>query len=372
MSEPAADVISTQTWQAIGDGPDGGWDDSGVTVDSGPLTRGPARRDFGDPALSGGSWDRAPVSPGPGPALTGPIPGGPAANGHPETDDDTMQVRAIPSRGAAAASRIAGGTVTAPPRAPGRGPGTRGRTRSRPGTGRTRGLVAAGLAVAVLGGGLAYFLLGRHGHSASPSTSPQAATVSPKPTSDPGPPASLGQWGYIASRLTDPVPLSLSELFPARFADAGLNYSMTTDKARVHCNLAVAGSQLQSAVGTGCTQAMIASYLSSQQVMGTIGVLNLSTAVSATNAGKATGPSEFVAQLPGPSGPTKNLTRGTGIEAAEVKGHYLILVWAELASLKAPTTAAQKQEVQAFISVLIQKTANVSLASREVTGKPAT
>lgn len=373
VSEPAADVISTQTWQAIGDGPDGGWNDRGVTVDSGPQTRVPGRPEFGDRAMSGrGSRDRALVSPEPGPVLTGPVPPGPAANGHPENDDDTMQVRAVPGRGPATASRIAGSTVTAPPRAPGRGPGTRGRARSRPRPGRARGVVAGALAVAVLGGGLAYLLLSRHGHSPSPSTSPQAATVSPKPTSDPGPPASLGPWGYIASRVTDPVPLSLGELFPARFANAGVNYDMAVDKARVHCNLAVSGTQLQSAVGTACTQAMSASYLSSQQVMGTIGVLNLATAASAATAGKATGPSEFVTQLPGPSGPTKNLTRGTGIEAAEVKGHYLILVWAELASLKAPTTAAQKQEVQAFISVLIQKTANVSLASREVTGRPAT
>jgi hypothetical protein len=147
---------------------------------------------------------------------------------------------------------------------------------------------------------------------------------------------------------------------------------MTVDKERVHCNLAVVGSQLQSAVGQAdCTQAMIASYLSSnQQLMGTIGVLNLNTTAGAENAGKAAGPSEFVAQLPGPSGPTKNLASGTGIEAADVQGHYLVLVWAEFASLKAPATAAQKQEIQSFISLLIQKTANVSLASREVTGKP--
>ena len=226
--------------------------------------------------------------------------------------------------------------------------------------------------MAVIAAGAAYEFVFRHGHTTTPSTSPQAATL--RPTASAGPPPSLGPWGYIASRTTDPVPLSLGELFPAQFTSGGMTYSMTVDKARIHCNLAVVGSQLQSAVGQAdCNQAMIASYLSgNQQLMGTIGVLNLSTAAGAESAGKAAGPAEFVAQLPGPAGPTKNLTRGTGIEAADVQGHYLVLVWAEFANLKAPTTPAQKQEIQAFISLLIQKTANVSLASREVTGKPAT
>jgi hypothetical protein len=169
------------------------------------------------------------------------------------------------------------------------------------------------------------------------------------------------------------VPLSLGELFPANFAAGGLTYSMTVDKSRVYCNLALVGSQLQSAaLQAGCNQAMIASYLSSdQKMMGTIGVLNLSTAAGSESTGKAAGASETIAQLPGPSGPTAKLTQGTGVEAAEVKGHYLVLVWAEFASLQAPSTTAQQQQLQSFISLLMQKTANVSLASREVTGKPA-
>jgi hypothetical protein len=314
----------------------------------------------------------------PGARAPGPAPDGHDApgQGYPELDDDTLQVRAVPGNAAlkagAGPGRTAGGPVTRPPRGPGRGQGTRGRARPRGPRWRARALVAGGVAVAVIAAGAAYEFVFRHGHSGTPSTSDQAATLR-TPTAA-GPPPSLGPWGYIASRTTDPIPLTLSELFPAQFASGGLTYSMTVDKSRVHCNLAVIGSQLQSAVGQAdCTQAMIASYLSSnQQLMGTIGVLNLSTAAGAESAGKATGPSEFVAQLPGPTGPTKNLASGTGIEAADVQGHYLVLVWAELASLKAPSTAAQKQEIQSFISLLIQKTANVSLASRQVTGKPAT
>jgi hypothetical protein len=289
-------------------------------------------------------------------------------------DDDTLQVRAVPGTAAlkagARAERTAGGAVTRPPRAAGRRQGTRGRARPRRSRWRARALVAGGVVVAVIAAGAAYEFVFRPGPSTTSPTSPQAATLRPAATA--GPPPSLGPWGYIASRTTDPMPLTLGELFPAQFASGGLTYAMTVDKERVHCNLALVGSQLQSAVGQAdCTQAMIASYLSSnQQLMGTIGVLNLSTAAGAESAAKAAGPSEFVAQLPGPSGPTKSLASGTGIEAADVQGHYLVLVWAEFANLKAPTTAAQKQEIQSFISLLIQKTANVSLASREVTGKP--
>ena len=71
------------------------------------------------------------------------------------------------------------------------------------------------------------------------------------------------------------------------------------------------------------------------------------------------------------TGPTRNLTKGNGFEAAEVKGHYLVLVWAEFANLRAPRTAAQKAGLESFINLLLQQTANVSLASREVTGTPA-
>jgi hypothetical protein len=152
----------------------------------------------------------------------------------------------------------------------------------------------------------------------------------------------------------------------------GVAFSRTAEKAGKHCSSAVLGSQLKSAVSAAsCTQVMRASYLTrSKKLMGTIGVLNLKTARLAGRAGKATGPSQFIAQLRGAKGPTRNLTKGTGIEEAEVKGHYLILIWAEFASLHAPKTRAQKQKLVLFCSHLIKNTANVSLSLRLVTGKP--
>jgi hypothetical protein len=177
---------------------------------------------------------------------------------------------------------------------------------------------------------------------------------------------------HITSRTSDPVPLTLAELFPAQFSDAGITYTRTVQKARTHCAQALIGSALTSAVShAGCTQVMRASYLSSNKLMGTIGVLNLSTFAAAKKAGKAAGTADFIAQLPAARGPTKRLTKGTGVEAAEVKGHYLVLVWAEFANLRAPKSLAQRRELEAFISALIQKTANVSLAARMVTGRPA-
>ena len=234
-------------------------------------------------------------------------------------------------------------------------------------------LVACGLALIVVAGA-AYFLLTRGHKSPAPAADSQHTTgarSSPSaPSASPSP--SLGPWGHIESRALDPVPLTLTELFPASFSDGGVSYVSTAQKAKVRCPGALAGSQLITAVShAGCTQAMRASYLSSDnQLMGTIGVLNLITAAAAEKAGKAAGPSEFIAQLPGASGPTKNLTKGTGFEAAEVKGHYLVLVWAEFVDLHAPKSPAQRSQLEDFISLLMQKTANVSLATRQVTGSP--
>jgi hypothetical protein len=225
-----------------------------------------------------------------------------------------------------------------------------------------------------VGAGAGYFLLaGRHQQGPTAALHPARPKPSPKGAS-PNPPPSLGIWGHIASRASDPLPLTLTELFPARFADGGIAYTRTVQKARGHCSEALIGSALPSAVShAGCTQVMRASYLSSgNKMMGTVGVLNLTTAAAAEKAGKAAGPAEFIAQLPAATGPTKRLTKGTGIEAAEVKGHYLVLVWAEFANLRPPKSAAQRRELEAFISVLIQKTANVGLANRMVTGRPAT
>ncbi|HEY4849483.1 MAG TPA: hypothetical protein VII22_01740 [Streptosporangiaceae bacterium] len=191
-----------------------------------------------------------------------------------------------------------------------------------------------------------------------------AASSSPTP--------SLGPWKHITTRSEDSVPLTLTELFPAQFSSGGTSGSRTIDQAGRDCPAAVLGTGLQSAVGkAGCTQVMRASYLTTdQKIMGTIGVLNLVNDTAAQRAGQATGSAEFIDQLPAAHGPTHNLAKGTGLEEAVYKGHYLILIWAEFSNLHTPTTAAQRAELKTFSDNLVSGTANVSLTSRMVIGKP--
>jgi hypothetical protein len=103
--------------------------------------------------------------------------------------------------------------------------------------------------------------------------------------------------------------------------------------------------------------------------MGTIGVFNLRTAAAARTAARSAGPGSFVAQLKAKHGPTSKIGTGLGIEEAAAKGHYLILIWAELTSLKKPNPA-QQSTLEQFMTSLLDKTANVSLTDRMLSGSP--
>jgi len=396
VSEPAADVTSTQAWETVDSAPSAShwpdpdttgerWPDAGEGQDHVPpgaaLAAGPA-----GPVLAGPAEDHPDGWADPHwPAMGEAAPfrrAGHAGPGLPGHDAAGPGLRAAPGPGGPGQRATTGtgqhpagpGTVPGPaPRGPGRG--TRGRTRPRGRKRRARALLACALGLAVVAGGTYIWFSRDHKPPAAAAASQQtAASARPTPTDpSPSPSPSLGPWGHIGSRALDPAALTLAELFPARFTGGSTSYARTVQKAKTHCAAALMGSQLVSAVSqAGCTQAMRASYLSADhKLMGTIGVLNLTTAAAAQKAGKASGPSDFIAQLPAASGPTRNLTKGNGFEAAEVKGHYLVLVWAEFANLRAPRTAAQKTELESFISLLFQQTANVSLASREITGTPA-
>ena len=74
-------------------------------------------------------------------------------------------------------------------------------------------------------------------------------------------------------------------------------------------------------------------------MMGTVGVVNLISSSAAQKAGQVTGPQEIIAPLTGKKGATSKLGSGTGVVQAEIKGHYLILMWAEFTSLKSPSTS---------------------------------
>ncbi len=394
VSDPAADATATQAWETVGHAPAAShWPDLGTTGERWPDPAGRPPAAAFDAGLAGpalaGPDQGGPVLAGPdqaGPDLAGPGEGGPDGWDDPRWPGTSEPQEALRGRAGDTAAGLADLATTRPgQRAPagagraaaGRGRGTRGRTRPRGRKRPARTLLVCVLALAVvIGATYFWFSRGHNNPSDDAAISQQtAASTRPSPTDPaPSPSPSLGPWGHIQSRALDPVPLTLAELFPAQFAGGGTSYVKTVQKAKTHCAAALMGSQLIAAVGRAdCTQAMRASYLSADhKLMGTIGVLNLVTAAAAEKAGKVAGPAEFIAQLPGGTGPTRNLTKGTGFEAAEVKGHYLVLVWVEFADLRGPRSAAQKTELDSFISLLFQDTANVSLATREVTGSPPT
>jgi hypothetical protein len=195
------------------------------------------------------------------------------------------------------------------------------------------------------------------------------------PTNVPGSPGfdpALGKWQHIGSRTQDPEPLTLQQLFPPQFELNGSSYVRTAAGVTKDCALAVFGSDLQAALQAGhCTQVLRASYISGNgTMMGTVGVANLTSSNAAQKAGQVTGPQEIIAPLAAQKGPTSKLGNGTGVVQAEIKGHYLILMWAEFTSLKSPSTAAQRQQLEQFATNLVNGSANINLSTRMLTGKP--
>lgn len=426
VSDPAADVTSTQTWQAVGDGRA-----TGVWTAPAKPGAGPGRRAAGPPAppdTANGAGASAPGAPGatlpsgtrlPGPRAVPPADRAGAAGG-PGTGGTGTSGTATAELAAGLAGTSAPGTGAPGMGAPGTGaPGdTRPRGRSRSGAhttpsvvvrgrgpdgatgpratrsrsqrtaasaadvpqarpGKTRGSrapsVRLAIAVALIlvvaaAGTLAYSVL-HSGAKPKPSaasspTTPASASASPSPT--------LGPYGLIGTRSADPKPLTTAQLFPVSFTLASKAVTLTASKLSRSCSSALTGSAIESAAqSAGCDQAARATYLSvSQGLMGTIGVLNLSTAKGATKVARSASASDYISQLKAAHGLTRKIGGGTGIEEAAAKGHYLILIWAEFTSLRRPKTAAERTEVENFMTELLQNTANVSLTTRMLTGTP--
>jgi hypothetical protein len=99
-------------------------------------------------------------------------------------------------------------------------------------------------------------------------------------------------------------------------------------------------------------------------------VFNFANSTVASNAALHSGQSAFVAPAVSKNGVTSRIGQGTGLEEAVVKGHYLVLVWAEKIDLAAPRTTYQRQRLTAFMNTLIQQTVNGALSYRMVEGKP--
>jgi len=183
---------------------------------------------------------------------------------------------------------------------------------------------------------------------------------------------SLGKWQHIGTRAEDPQPLTIAGLYPPQFVLEGRSYVRTAASVTKNCSMAVLGPDLQAALQSGhCTQVLRASYLSGDgTMMGTVGVVNLISSSAAQKAGQVTGPDEIIAPLTGQKGPTRKLGQGTGVVQAEIKGHYLILIWAEFSSLKSPSGQAQRQALEQFAASLVTGSANIDLSTRMLHGKP--
>jgi hypothetical protein len=222
-------------------------------------------------------------------------------------------------------------------------------------------------AVVVIGGGIAGFkYLYEHRVNAPVSPTLRLPTTVP---SNPDYIKALGKWQHIGARSEDPKPPTIDQLFPPQFELNGSSFVRTAANLTTTCSLAVYGANLQAALQNGdCSQVLRASYVSGT-MMGTIGVINLESASAAAKAGKVTGPKEIIAPLAASKGVTSKLGTGTGVVQAEVKGHYLILMWAEFTDLKSPTTSAQRQELEQFATNLVLGSANINLSTRMLTGK---
>lgn len=239
-------------------------------------------------------------------------------------------------------------------------------------------LSAAAVIIVGIGGTAAYTFILKHKAPASNS----ALSTGPLPSTGSTSAATqacvkqLGPYCHIEARAGDPVPLTLAELFPPAFLNESDHISFTrlATKLDKTCSNAVIGQDLISALKSDkCTQALRASYASDNNtIMGTIGVFNLDTTNEAHHAGKLVGGNDFVAPLSTSKGIGSKLSSGTGVVEAEYKGHYLLLIWAEFATGKAPKTPAQDRQLAQFETDLVAGTANPALSERMVNGSPTT
>jgi hypothetical protein len=389
ISDPSADATTTQTWAAIDDS--GAWSPPPLARDVSAHTDGEGFPRVGRGRQAGPAGQQraafeaatgqpatrrpqlAPWESGELPIASDPAGPVPAQAGQAtDTRARAAPEPATPDSGRPAAAGTAGRGRGR--RRPGDGQGSDGQSAGkRQPSGRRhlshRALIGLLMApvVVVIGVVAVIVYLGSQpvstaGHSTAPSAHPGAASSSP----------ALGPWQDITSQSVDSQPISVAELFPGTFAINGSSGARTVDSAETKCTKELVGSTLQSAVRKAdCTQVLRASYLSANhKMMATIGVLNLADVTDAEKAGRASGSSGFIRQLPAAHGPTRNLAKGTGLESAEVKGHYLILIWAEFANLHAPSGSKQRKELAKFSADLFSGTANISLTSRMVTGKP--
>jgi hypothetical protein len=260
-----------------------------------------------------------------------------------------------------------------------RGPGRNGGQRAAGGPLSGKRLLYAALAVVAVGivSVAAYvFVLKPQATAGSPNASQGPLPTSGAQASQQACAKQLGTYCHIEARTDDPTPLTTAELFPPAFTNEKDNtsYSLVSTKVDKTCSGAVIGPDLiKKLQGGSCTQVLRASYVSGDgKIMGTIGVVNMTTTNEAHYAGKVVGQSDFIAPLTAAKGVASKLGNGTGVVEAEYKGHYLILTWSQFVNGTKPTTTAQDNQLEQFSNDLVAGTANVDLSQRMVTGTAPT
>src|SRR5215469_5835243 len=366
VSDPAADVTSTQTWRPAGEGRATGVWTAPARPDGGPGAQPPwgsadrnataalPRRTGVTEALGRTAADPDAASRDPAQSAE---QGRRGARSHSGAHTGPHQTPRSQRRAAESAGT---GELERPAR-----PQLR---RKRPGSLR---LAMATAVVLVLGAAAALtYEVFHHGGPRVAASGGRNATGSPSASPSASP--SLGRYGHIATRASDPTPLKMSELYPISFTVGSTRVVRTADSKGTNCGAELVGSRISSAIGSaGCNQVVRATYLASGPgVMGTIGVLNLSTAKAATTVARAADANDYINHFFFKDAATTKIGQGTGIEEAAAKGHYLILIWAEFTNLRKPRTAAQLNTIEQFMNELLQNTANVSLTQRMLTGTP--
>jgi len=340
----------------------------GAMGPTGPLPRTPVRGfpPGRGPGREQGGWADGATVTSPVPSFA-PSPAGPQA---PSAEDDDLYVLGDGYPSDDVLFPQGGGYLEGPTPddlrpAPSSRAGRRGRRKEHSWRSRLA-LILVG--VLALGGaalaGYKYLYEPRVDAPVSPSLRLPATT-----TASPDFDQALGRWQHIGTRAEDRDPLTIDGLYPVRFEFDGASFTRTAANSTKNCALAVYGSALQAALESGhCSQVIRASYVSGK-MMGTIGVVNLISAAAAEKAGKDTGSQQIIAPLAAAKGITSKLGSGTGVVQAEVKGHYLILIWAEFTDLKSPSTSAAKQQLETFATNLVTGSANINLSTRMLTGK---
>ncbi|WP_283138677.1 hypothetical protein [Rhizohabitans arisaemae] len=198
-----------------------------------------------------------------------------------------------------------------------------------------------------------------------------APTTSPTPTKSPLAAGAgvTGEYGFAQSRLTDPLPLALDEVFRnKKITKGGRTYLMTVRRLDKSCAGVMQGTRLLKAIkGAGCTQVLRASFQDSTgKIIGTLGVANLKDLKATLRVQKTQGGTDYLKPLPGKKA-TSVLGSGEAYAGIWKHGHYAVFVWFGYQDGHRPTAAERKKLNQAAADIA-EGTVFPALDSRSLTG----